>query len=103
MNRWLLNPGVALGMLFVIAPIVSAKDPLEKEKPVRPLAELVSDLEDSSRQKRYDAADAIREHYAGKCVEVSPKILDALAIELDVPLYPEKHHEGFTQRPIAMV
>ena len=75
----------ALLILFALMPTAAALEPPEKDKPVRPLAELARDLKDPDLEKRCEAAEAIRKHYTGKTLEVMPQILVVLGEVLDQP------------------
>jgi hypothetical protein len=65
---------------------LSADPPTAKNgKPVPPLSELIQVLKDGSREAQVEAAEAIRDHYAGKSLDTVPQLIASMGRELALP------------------
>jgi hypothetical protein len=78
-------------LLLVVVPLMclpplSAADPPKVEKKVPPLADLIKVLKDGTRAEQVDAAELIRDHYAGKCLEAIPQMAASMGRESNVPV-----------------
>jgi HEAT repeat protein len=100
---------LAIAFLSPATGAVAAELAPAPQGPILPLAEYARWLDDSDREKRLAAAEAIRDHYKGKALDALPQLLKALGEELDrpdviIPLTPSEGrtlHLGQTLRQAA--
>jgi hypothetical protein len=64
---------------------LTAADPPKDEKKVPPLADLIKVLKDGTRDEQVEAAEAIRDHYDGKCLDAVPQLVASMGRELNIP------------------
>ena len=79
-----------LSIPAILASLIVAGPADPPPEPVQPLAEYARRLKDPDREKRLVAAEAIRDHYKGKSIDVLPQMMEVLGEDLDRPRQPNQ-------------